>query len=445
MSGSCPVHVRTGQPYGAGFRVLTPPVLDGLTVEGESQRLELWEPPPPPIIFKGAEVSPVLMPNKHARVWEYGDLFTVGLRKLEDRGVLLVRVQSSAMALWTSRTSYYDALLQLAEAYGVAVSALRTTRADVAVDVEGLDVTHELVDYCVGHRGGLGGGATYKPFAGGGRQIEIGQRRAAKRFIRIYLKTAQDCTAYVPTWLRQGYSGGRVVRVEVEFKNGGLPDRSPFWYVDDAHIAALYGDAVTRYRIAATPENSTRAGVKRASRRERVASHPAWAALTDRAAKWMAPPVPKWTKEKRLDAAKLRATRALGAIAARMQHRHAEMDDIDATLATLRALGHGIVVQLPPSGEHDLGWRWQVVGPPRPGGLDEEVFQRARADTEKREALLDRMAADRAREEQPSEPDRFITAEERRRQEEAERAQALEAWKLERAAAEEEAAKRRKP
>lgn len=401
------MQVATGQPYGAGWRVLTPPVLDWLTIEFESQRLDLYEAPPPPLIFRGTEVCPVLRPDKYARVWEYGDLFNVAFRKLEDRGQLHVRVQSSAVALWTSKLAYVDAVIQLAQEYDVGAAHLKTTRADVAVDVEGLDVTHELVDYCVGHRSGLGGGARFD--GRHGRMIEIGSRRAAKRFLRIYLKTAMDCTTYLPTWLRQGYSGGRVVRVEVEFKNGGLPARDPFWFLDDAHLAAIFGDAVARYRIAATPENATDARRHKASRRSRAAPHPAWAALCARAAKWVAPPEPKWTRAKRLDAATLRASRALGAIAARMQHDHAEMEDIDATLEALRALGHGIVVKLPggeangPRGE----WRWNVIGQQRGGGLNEEAFQRARAETAAREALLERLAKDRAAQQAREPPDPF--------------------------------------
>ena len=383
--------------------MLTPPVVDWFTIEGESLRVDLLDAEPPPLIFRGAEVRPVFKAAKYGRVWEYGDLCSVVLRHLEDRGMLHLRVQSASVALWTSQLAWIDAVQQLADA--LEVKHQRVTRVDVCVDVEGLDVVHELVDYCVGHRGGLGGGATFRPGANGGRQIEIGERRSAKRFIRIYLKTAMDCSTYLPTWRRQGYSGGRVVRVEVEFKNGGLPSREPAWYSDAGHVAALFGDAVARYRITELPENAKSQHVRKASRRSRSPTHPAWLALCERATKWMAPPVPTWTKGQRLDAAKVRASRALGAVAARMQHQHAEMDNLDATLEALRAMGRGLILPLAPSGEHGSGWRWSVETPPRAPGLDEETFLRARGETEKREALLDGLARDAARQRQ--EPDPF--------------------------------------
>lgn len=393
-------------PYGPGFRVLTPPVVDWYTIEGESVRLDLLESTPPPILFRSTEVHPVLVPARHARVWDYGDLFSIALRKLDERGMLHLRIQSAAVALWTSQPAWFDAVQQLADA--LEVKHLRATRVDVCVDVEGLDVVHELIDYCVGHRGGLGGGAVFKPGANGGRQIEIGSRRASKRFLRIYLKTAMDCGTYLPTWSRQGYSGGRVVRVEVEFKNGGLPTRNPHWYVDPQHAAELFGDAVARYRIAATPENAKGVGVKRATRRSRCEAHPAWLALCERAAKWMAPPVPTWTKARRLDAAKIRASRALGAIAARLRHDHAEMDDLDATYEALRALGKGVIIVAPHGSVPGApGVQWVIEGQRRGSGLDEEAFQRARSETTKREALLEGLAREREAQRPPVAVDPF--------------------------------------
>lgn len=382
MTGSCPI---------GGWRVVSPPVVDGHYIEGESPSIDLADSTLPPLIFGGVEVEPVRMPTKFRIVWEYGHLFTVALQRHEERGVLHVRFQSSSFALWTSHTQYIDAVMQLAQALHVPVAALKTTRIDVAVDVEGLDVTHELIDFITGHRGGLGGGVAFKPGMNGGRQIEIGSRASSKRFIRIYLKTAMDCTTYLPTWLRQGYSGGRVVRVEVEFKNGGLPSRSPFYYDDAGRAADLYSDAVARYRVVKTPENSKTAPKSaKAGRASRAVTHPAWAALTEAAAKWMEPPEPKWTTRQRLDAARSRLSRALGSVAARLEHRWGAMEDVDDTLDALRAMGRGEQIV-----DDEQGWRI-VGGPPRVDGLSDEDFAKAREQTRKREALLADLAKRRA-------------------------------------------------
>lgn len=362
-----------------GWRVLTPPIVDWHTVEGTSFRLDLIEAPLPPIIFGGAEIEPVSTPSKQATAaWTYGDVCTVYLRKLEEESRLHLRVQSMALALWTSHAEWLEAVRQIAEA--LEVTGLRTTRLDICVDVEGLDVTHDLVDYCVGHRGKDGGGVRFDG-KGGGRQIEIGERRSAKRFVRIYLKSAMDCSTYMPTWRRQGFTDGRVVRVEVEFKNAGLPSRDPAWYLDTAHVAALYGDAVKRYRVVETPENRRGKDTRKVGRRSRAKTHAAWAALCTGAVKWMVPPDPVWTTRQRLDAARVRVSRGLGALAARMGHRHAEMDDLDSALAALRAMGPGAETSDPEAGV-------DVHGPPRNTGLIEEDFLRAREQTEKREALL---------------------------------------------------------
>ncbi len=301
------------------------------------------------MIFNGAEVLPVLTPSRSARVWSYGDLFTVGLRATE-RGGVHVRVQSQSVALWTSHAEWVSTVQMLGEELGVKV--WKTTRVDIAVDVEGLDVRHALLDYFVGHRGSV----DYDGRAGGGRQIEIGHRAGSKRFLRLYVKTAMDCTTYMPTWIRQGYTGGRVVRVEVEFKNGGLPSRDPDWYSCSGQVRALFGDAVKRYRVATTIN----------TRRSRSETHPAWLAICADAVKWVEPPDPVWLWRQRFEASRKRASKALGSLAGRIRNPWYELEDLDETLELLRGL----------QGE----------------ALSSDDFDAARTATMKREALLEQLA-----------------------------------------------------
>lgn len=322
-------------------------------MEAETARLDIMEATPPAVIFGEAEVEPVLTPTRSARVWSYGDLCTVGLRATE-RGTIHVRVQSSAVALWTSHAQWIETMRMLGEDLGIEPSRWRSTRVDVAVDVEGLDVTHTLLPYIVGHRGSI----EFKA-RGRGRQIEIGNRAGAKRFLRIYLKSAMDCSAYMPTWTRQGYAGGRVVRVEVEFKNGGLPSRDPDWYSCAGQVRALFGDAVKRYRVA------TRLN----ARSSRSDTHPAWLAICDDATKWVEPPDPVWTWRQRFELSRKRASKALGSLAGRIKNPWYEMAELDETLELLRGLQHE--------------------------ALSADDFDSARAATVKRENLLEQLTRGR--------------------------------------------------
>lgn len=295
----------------------------------------------------------MLTPSRYARVWSYGDLFTVAIKASEQGGRVHVRVQSQAVALWTSHAEWVDTVRMLGDELGII--AWKTTRVDVAVDVEGLDVTHALLDYFVGHRGAI----NYDQKGRGGRQIEIGSRAGSKRFLRLYVKTAMDCSVYLPTWLRQGYGGGRVVRVEVEFKNGGLPDRELDWYSCSGQVAALFGDAVKRYRVATTIN----------TRRSRSETHPAWIDLCSDAVKWMQPPDPVWLWRQRFELSRRRASRALGSLAGRIRNPWYELEELDETLEVLRGI----------QGE----------------ALSAEDFDTARAATMKRENLLEQFARER--------------------------------------------------
>lgn len=312
------------------------------------------------MIFNSAEVSPVLKPSKFARVWSYGDLFTVSF-KATDRGTIHVRVQSQAVALWTSHAEWVDTVKMLGEELGV--DRWKSTRVDVAVDVEGLDVTHALLDYFVGHRGAI----NYDQKGRGGRQIEIGSRAGSKRFLRLYVKTAMDCSAYLPTWHRQGYAGGRVVRIEVEFKNGGLPSRDPDWYSCAGQVAALFGDAVKRYRVATTIN----------TRRSRSETHAAWLAICSDAVKWMAPPDPVWLWRQRFESSRKKASRALGSLAGKIRNPWYELDDLDTALEILRGIQAD---QNTPSADK---------------ALSSDDFDAAREATLKREGLLEQLARTR--------------------------------------------------
>lgn len=341
--------------------MLTPPVVDGHYVEGETSDLGWLEQMPPAVIFGDAEVSPVLTPARNARVWSYGDLFTVAFRASEQGGRVHVRVQSQKLALWTGHAEWISAVRMIGEELGV--NAWKTTRVDLAVDVEGLDVRSELLPYFVGHRGSV----DYKGKPGGGRQIEIGNRAGSKRFLRLYVKTAMDCSVYMPTWIRQGYGGGRVVRVEVEFKNGGLPSRDPDWYSCEGQVRALYGDAVKRYRVATTIN----------TRRSRSDTHPAWIDLCADAVKWMEPPDPVWLWRQRFELSRKKASRALGSLAGRIRNPWYEMEELDETLELLRGIQNN-----PNTPSIDKA-------------LSSDDFDAAREATLKREALLEQFARTR--------------------------------------------------